>query len=89
MWGSSEFNVTGNLKEYDRSDDLSKLSMPVLLTCGRYDEATPETMFVIESKINSVLGNNAQLIIYEKSAHVSHIEEPVLYLENLRNFLNS
>ena len=30
MWGNSEFNVTGNLKNFDRFDDLNRLNMPVL-----------------------------------------------------------
>ena len=87
MWGTNEFTVTGNLKGYDRSNDLYKLSMPVLLTCGRYDEVTPETMAVVYEKINSVPGNNVQLIVYEKSAHAPHLEERELYLHDIRKFL--
>ncbi len=43
LWGPAEFLVTGRLRGHDASPLLRGLSMPVLFTCGRYDEATPET----------------------------------------------
>lgn len=82
MWGPSEFTVTGNLKNFDRINDLAKLSMPILITCGRYDEATPETMKIAQEK-----SNNAKLVIFEKSAHVSNVEEPEIYIETISKFL--
>lgn len=82
MWGPSEFTVTGNLKNFDRINDISKLSMPILITCGRYDEATPESMEIARKK-----SNNARLVIFEKSAHVSHLEEQEAYFATLVGFL--
>jgi proline iminopeptidase len=41
MWGPSEFKVTGNLKNFERVNDLAKLIMSTLITCGRFDEASP------------------------------------------------
>ncbi|MCL6574228.1 MAG: proline iminopeptidase-family hydrolase, partial [Bacillus sp. (in: Bacteria)] len=43
MWGPSEFTVTGNLKEFDCTSELKEITCPTLYTCGRFDEATPET----------------------------------------------
>ena len=34
MWGPSEFKATGNLKDYDHTNLLGKVKIPVLLTCG-------------------------------------------------------
>ncbi len=34
MWGPCEFNATGTLKNYERFEDLTKLTMPVLFTFG-------------------------------------------------------
>ena len=81
MWGLSEFTCTGTLKDYDRFDDLSLLLMPALLTCGRYDEAKPDTVLAAASRIN-----NAQTKIFEKSAHAPVYEETEIYIETMRSF---
>jgi L-proline amide hydrolase len=39
MWGSSEFHVTGTLKEWDIRDRLGEIKLPTLVTSGRYDGA--------------------------------------------------
>ena len=44
MWGASEFTVTGTLRTFDACPGLPQLKMPVLFTCGEYDEARPETV---------------------------------------------
>ena len=44
MWGPSEFKANGTLKNFDLSDELFKLDLPVLITCGRFDEAHPKSM---------------------------------------------
>ncbi len=82
MWGPSEFTVTGNLKNHDRIDNLAKITIPMLITCGRYDEASPLTMQKAQEK-----SNNAKLVIFENSAHVAHLEEPGKYLHTLEMFL--
>jgi L-proline amide hydrolase len=35
-----EWNVTGNLKDWDVTDRLGELNLPVLVTSGRHDEMT-------------------------------------------------
>lgn len=82
MWGPSEFTVTGNLKDFDRIDDLAKINIPILITCGRFDEASPQTMQKAQEK-----SKNSELIIFENSAHVAHLEEPDKYLGVVTNFL--
>ena len=62
MWGPSEFTATGTLKDYDGSDRLSELSVPVLFTTGRYDEATPATVAYYQSKVPG-----AELAILEEA----------------------
>lgn len=84
MWGVSEFTVTGNLKDYDRINELPKLTMPTLLTGGRFDESTPETL---EKAVK--LLHRGKLIIYEKSAHFAFLNEKTKYLIDLKHFLNA
>ncbi len=84
MWGPSEFTVTGHLKDFDGIDHLCHLNIPILLTCGRFDEATPETLERIGEKLQK-----SQLVIFEKSAHLPHVEEPELYLQALKHFFQT
>ena len=83
MWGISEFTCTGTLKDYDRFPDLAQLSMPVFLTCGRYDEATPETIGDAARKIKG-----AQFQVFEQSSHTPAYEEPETYISAMRGFTN-
>lgn len=51
MWGPEEFIAAGNLKEYDRTADLSKLKVPVLFTAGQFDAARPATVMYYQSLV--------------------------------------
>ena len=82
MWGPSEFSPTGNLRDFDRSGLLSSLQMPVLFTAGRSDEARPET---VEGFAAST--PNAEVRIFENSAHLPMLTEREAYAEAIREFL--
>lgn len=84
MWGPSEFHVTGNLKDFDCTSELKNIEVPTLYTCGRYDEATPETTEYFKS-----LTPNAKFHVFEKSAHMPYIEEREEYVRVVREFLTS
>lgn len=84
MWGPSEFHVKGNLKEFDCTSQLKELTCPAVFTCGRFDEATPET-----TEYYSRLTPNSQFHVYENSAHMSYIEEKDEYLHVVGEFLKS
>lgn len=83
MWGPSEFTATGTLRDYNRETDLPKLDLPVLFTAGRYDEATPETVRHFQSLVPG-----SEIQIFENSAHLTMLDEPDVYAEAIRNFLN-
>lgn len=61
--------MTGNLKDFNRVNDLGNLNMPVLITCGRFDEATPQSLQKVSQKLP-----NGQLVVFEKSAHLPHLK---------------
>jgi proline iminopeptidase len=82
MWGPSEFFVTGNLLDYDRTDRLGVIGIPTLFTCGRFDEATPESTNWFASLVPG-----SELAIFERSAHSAHLEESEAYIERVRGFL--
>ncbi|MFD2043435.1 proline iminopeptidase-family hydrolase [Ornithinibacillus salinisoli] len=83
MWGPSEFHVTGNLKNFDCTQQLKMFSIPTLYTCGRYDEATPESTNYFSSQTP-----NSKIHVFENSAHMPYIEEPEEYLQVIRDFLS-
>ncbi|MHC1726342.1 MAG: proline iminopeptidase-family hydrolase [Syntrophobacteraceae bacterium] len=82
MWGPSEFTMTGSLGVYERAERLKELTAPILFTCGRYDEATPEATAYYHG-MNSV----SEMVIFENASHEHHLERPHEYLEVLRDFL--
>ncbi len=82
MWGPNEFTATGNLVAYDRTPRLRELSLPVLFTCGRFDEATPEATAWYQSMVPG-----ATMTVFEESAHLPHLGEEERYLAVLRGFL--
>jgi proline-specific peptidase len=80
--GPTEFTITGNLKDWDRTNRLGDITVPTLLTFGRYDEFTAACAETLHRGIP-----RAQLHVFEESAHVAHLEETDRYLQVLRDFL--
>jgi proline-specific peptidase len=82
MNGPNEFIVIGNLKDWNRIDRLGEITVPTLITVGRYDEITPTCAETMRRGIP-----NSQLHIFEKSAHTAHLEESEKYMAVLTDFL--
>lgn len=51
MWGHSEYEVTGTLKDLDLSYILPKLDIPVLFICGNSDEVQTDTIGTYSNKV--------------------------------------
>ena len=83
MQGPSEFSITGNLKDFDRTARLPEIKVPTLFTCGRYDECTPSATAWYHS-----LMPGSEMVIFENSAHMTHLEEPERYIQTVRDFLH-
>lgn len=83
MWGPSEFHCTGNLKNLDCTSSLHKIKVPILFTCGKYDEATPSSIKSFQKLIPS-----SRMVIFKKSAHLAQLEETEKYIQTVRRFLN-
>lgn len=84
MWGPTEFACTGTLKDYDASPYLAHITCPVLLTCGQYDEARPDTM---QDFARAMHHTNAKVHVFKNSAHTPYIEEAQAYIACINNFL--
>lgn len=83
MWGPSEFAITGTLKDYERETSLGALSLPVLFTAGRYDEATPEAARHFRRQVPG-----SRIEVFADSAHMTMLDEPDAYADAIRQFLD-
>lgn len=83
MWGPSEFCVTGTLEDWDITDRLGEIRLPTLVLGGRYDEATPAITGTLHGCIPG-----SKWVIFEHSAHMSHLEETERTLQVLTKFLD-
>ena len=76
-----EWNVTGNLRDWDVTARLGELALPVLVTSGRYDEMTPA---VVEPLVSGIPG--AEHVVFEESSHLAMAEEPDRFREIVESF---
>jgi proline-specific peptidase len=83
MWGPSELQITGNLKDWDVSPRLGEIRLPTLLLSGRYDLCTPAEQEVLRESIPG-----SEWVLFEESAHLPHAEETERLLEVLEDFLS-
>ncbi|NSW85324.1 MAG: proline iminopeptidase-family hydrolase [Syntrophobacteraceae bacterium] len=83
MWGPSEFTVTGVLRDYERVGRLREINIPVLFTCGRYDEASPATTAYYSAELPG-----SELAVIEDSSHEHHLEKPEQFVAVVRDFLH-
>jgi proline iminopeptidase len=82
MWGPSEFTMTGTLKDADLCDRLDQIKIPVLFTCGEFDEATPATTRIYQSKLPG-----SEIYVFKDASHSHLLEKPDEYCKVARNFL--
>lgn len=82
MWGPSEANPTGILADWEVTPRLGEIRVPALVLCGRHDEATPRQAETIAAALP-----DAELVVFEESAHLAPLEETDLYLATVRAFL--
>ena len=68
MQGPAEWNVTGNLKDWDVTQRLGELDLPVLVTSGRYDEMTEA---LVEPMVEAI--RRAEWVVFDNSAHMAMV----------------
>lgn len=82
MWGTSEFFVTGTLKNYDRTQDLKNIGIPTLYITGEYDSARPNTVKYYQS-----LTPNSKLKIITNAGHFTMHDNPSEDVRAIKDFL--
>jgi proline iminopeptidase len=82
MQGPNEFLYTGNLRHWNRIPDLNRITVPVLITCGEYDELTPACSLRMKEALPQ-----AELHIIADASHMAFYENPDEYYPALLDFL--
>ncbi|MFC5068932.1 proline iminopeptidase-family hydrolase [Flaviflagellibacter deserti] len=82
MQGPNEFLYIGNLKDWDRSGDLHRITVPSLITVGLHDEITPVCAYQMKRGLP-----DAVLHVFQNSSHMPFYEEPAAYYPALLDFL--
>jgi proline-specific peptidase len=76
-----EWDITGNLRDWDVTPRLGELDLPVLVTSGRQDVMTPA---LVEPLVTGIRG--AEHVVFEQSSHLAPAEEPERYREIVESF---
>jgi proline iminopeptidase len=85
MWGSDgEFVIDGNLKSVEYVDRLPSIKVPTLVMAGDHDECDPSLARTMHEKIAG-----SGLVILPNSGHLDYVDQPVLWIQSVRDFVNS
>ena len=82
MQGPSEFGISGKLLNWDRKNDLKKISVPVLVIGAKHDSMDPEHM-----KMVSELVPNGSYLFCPDGSHMCMYDDQKVYLSGLIKFL--
>ena len=82
LWGPSEWEPTGRLRDWDVRGRLREIGVPTLITSGRYDVCTPALAKAAHAGIP-----DSQWVLFEDSAHMAFVEEPERFRAILMEFL--
>jgi proline iminopeptidase len=82
MQGPNEFLYVGNLKDWQRLDQMRAITCPALITTGLHDEIGPPCAMRMQRALP-----NAELKVFRNSSHMPFYEEPEPYFDLLLDFL--
>lgn len=84
MQGKSEFEVTGNLKDWERWDRLREIRVKTLTMGAMHDEMAPADMVKMAKMME-----NATCAICPNGSHLALWDDQAVYFEQLLGFLRS
>jgi proline iminopeptidase len=84
MQGPSEFGIRGNAKllNWDRSGDLSNITVPTLMIGGQYDTMDPKHMEWMAGQVQ-----NGTYLHCSTGSHLSMYDDPDTYFDGLIDFI--
>lgn len=80
--GPNEFLYTGNLKDWNRLEEMASIEQPCLVVVGAYDELTPACALRMHKALP-----NAGMAVFAQSSHTPFYEEPEAYFARVEAFL--
>jgi L-proline amide hydrolase len=83
MNGPTEFTVVGTIKDFDITDRLGEIEVPVLLVSGEHDEVRPHLTAAMHEQLR-----RGERVVFEDSSHMPHVEEPERFLALVEDFLD-
>jgi proline iminopeptidase len=84
MQGKSEFEVTGNLKDWERWDRLHEIRVKTLTIGAVHDEMDPDDMVKMAKMMP-----NAASVICPNGSHLALWDDQAIYFQHLLDFLHS
>lgn len=82
MQGPNEFVITGNFKDWNRWDDLARISVPTLVIGARYD-----TMPADDIRRMGALIPESRVAICERGSHLAMYDDQEAYFRHLVQFI--
>jgi len=82
LWGESEYNITGILKNYKYNPITTKIN--ILFISGEYDTASKNVLVKLSKNIK-----NYKIKIINNSRHISHLEKPTEFNNILISFFKN
>jgi L-proline amide hydrolase len=83
MNGPTEFTVVGAIRDFDITDRLGEIEVPVLLVSGEHDEVRPHLTAAMQERLRF-----GERVVFEDSSHMPHVEEPERFLAVVGAFLD-
>jgi proline iminopeptidase len=83
MSGPNDLICTGNIRYWDKTEELKKIRVPTLVTGGKYDEVSP----LVAKSIHKGIKGSKQ-VTFKKSSHLPMWEERDEYIRALIRFLS-
>lgn len=83
MWGPTEFNATGTLRDFDRVGDLHTITKPTLFIGGEFDEVLPATLYYYQTLVPG-----SEVAIVPNAGHAKTRDNPEDYIKSLSAFLH-
>jgi proline iminopeptidase len=84
MQGYSEFGVTGNasIKNWDRSKDIQKISVPTLVIGATYDTMDPKYMEWMSTQVKK-----GRFLLCPNGSHLSQFDDQKTYIPGVIKFM--
>lgn len=83
-WGPNEYNPQGNLRDYEYTAKLKKITVPALITSGTDDLCTPYIAKTMKDALPYSCWH-----LFENCGHLSFVQKTAAYEEVLTNWLNA